>query len=387
MVNKHKDGSLYTEEMTITPVRNVAGEISHFIAIKQDITEWKLSEETRRHLAAIVEHSDYAIFSGDLDGTITSWNAGAQRLYNYAAEEILGRPISVLVPRNRRGELREILKKLQCGEHIQHYETVRLKKGGIPIDVSITVSPIKNDAGQVTGISAIVGDITERKALEQAVVEASSREQRRIGQDLHDGLCQQLTGIGFLWKAIAAREAARALPEAAEVAEISQLITKTIGDARNLAWVLCPVELESNDLGVALKNLGLSMKRLFAISCVVRCQQPVLLADKTVATHLYRIAQEAISNAIHHGKAARVWIHLIWKKNRLTLRIRDNGSGFSKRRGFKEGIGMRSMKYRAQAIGGSLTVESKRGDGTTVACVCTQPRSRFAGESRRHSPG
>jgi signal transduction histidine kinase len=179
----------------------------------------------------------------------------------------------------------------------------------------------------------------------------------------------------------------RALLKTSEVAEISQLIVKTIGEARDLARVLYPVELEGNDLGVALKNLGLSMERLSAISCVVRCQQPVALADKTVATHLYRIAQEAISNAIHQGKAARVWIHLVRKKNKLTLRIRDNGSGFSKRRGFKEGIGMRSMKYRAQVIGGSLTIESKRGTGTTVACVCTRPRSRFAGEGHRHTRG
>lgn len=507
MINKRKDGSLYTEEMTITPVRDAAGGITHFIAIKQDITESKLAEQTRQRLAAIVESSDDAIVSANLDGTITSWNAGAQRLYNYAPEEIVGRSISALIPRNHRGALREILKKLRRGEHIQHYETIRLKKGGIPFDVSISVSPTKNAAGQVVGISAITRDITERKlaevklatlaravesttelicitdlhdrfyfvnpafqraygyteaellgkspqilysshnptplgeifeqtrgggwqgdvvdrrkngtefpvhlstsvikdqtgrviglmgvaqditerkSLERAVVEASSREQARIGQDLHDGLCQQLTGISFLWKTVAESVAGQALPEAAAVAEIAQLITKTIGEARDLAHRLCPVELEHNNLGVALKTLGLSMERQFAVSCVVRCQQPVLLTDKTVAAHLYRIAQEAISNAIHHGKAARVWIHLGWKNDRLTLRIRDNGSGFSKRRGFQEGIGMRSMKYRARAISGLLAIESKRGAGTTVVCVYTERRSRFGGKARRHSSG
>lgn len=386
MVNKRKDGSLYTEEMTITPVRNAAGEITHFIAIKRDITEWKLAEESRRHLAAIVESSNDAIISADLDGIITSWNAAAQRLYNYAPEEIVGRSFFVLTPPNRMGELHEMHKKVQGGENA-HFETVRLRKGGFPVNVSITVSPTKNGAGEVIGTSAIIRDITERKELEEAVVEASSREQRRIGHDLHDGLCQQLTGISLLWKAIAQSKGLRALPEVTEVTEITQLIAKTIGEARDLARGLCPVELERNDLGVALKKLGSLMERLFPVSCVVRCQQSVVLADKTAAAHLYRIAQEAISNAIHHGKAARVWIHITWRKDRLTLRIRDNGSGFSKRRGFKEGIGMRSMKYRAQVIGGSLTVESKRGAGTTVACVYTQPRSRFAGKARRRTLG
>jgi PAS domain S-box-containing protein len=182
LINRRKDGRLYTEEMTITPVRNAAGEISHFIAIKQDVTVWKLIEESRRHLATIVEQSDDAITSGDLDGKFTTWNAAAQRLYNYAAEEILGRPVSVIVPRDRMGELREILEKLQSGEHIQHHETVRLKKGGIPVNVSITVSPIKNDAGQVTGISAITRDITERKCADEALQESNRQLQDALGE-------------------------------------------------------------------------------------------------------------------------------------------------------------------------------------------------------------
>jgi PAS domain S-box-containing protein len=231
IINKRKDGSLYTEEMTIAPVRDAAGEIAHFISIKQDITEWKSAEKSRRHLAAIVETSDDAIVSGDLNGRITSWNAGAQRLYHYAPEEILGRSVSVLIPPNRRREARETLKRIRRGERTQHFETVRLKKGGVPVDVSITVSSIKNDAGRVIGVSAITRDITERKELERAVVEATSREQARIGLDLHDGVCQQLTGIGFLWKTIERSVAAHALPDAAMVVETGQLITKTIREA------------------------------------------------------------------------------------------------------------------------------------------------------------
>jgi hypothetical protein len=275
----------------------------------------------------------------------------------------------------------------QRGGHIQHFEAVRLKKGGVPVDVSVALSPIRDHAGNLTGISAIYRDITERKQLEQAVVEAASREQRRIGLDMHDSLCQRLTGIGFLWQGIAQDIAAGVLPKATEVTQISQLITQAIGEGRDLARMLCPVELEHSDLGVALKDLGLSIKRLFGISCVVRFQQPVPPFDKEVATHLYRIAQEAINNAIHHGKAARVWVYLGSRKNKLTLRIRDNGLGFSKHRGFKEGIGMRSMKYRAQEIGGLLTVEGKRGVGTTVTCVCQPTRLGSGGRDRTPQPG
>ncbi|HUI07519.1 MAG TPA: PAS domain S-box protein [Verrucomicrobiae bacterium] len=385
IINKRKNGSLYTEEMTITPVCNAAGEITHFIAIKQDITEWKLAEESRRYLAAIVESSEDAIVSAALGGTIASWNAAAQRLYNYAAKEILGRSVFTLVPRNRRAEIREIRKKVQGGERLQHYETVRLKKGGFPVDVSVTASAIKDDSGRVIGISTITRDISERKELERAVVEASSQEQARIGQDLHDGVCQELTGIGFLWKAVERSVAERALPDPATVAEIGRLITKTIREARDLARGLCPAELESNDLGVALKSLGSLMERLFAVSCVVRCQQSVLLADKAATTHLYRIAQEAVSNAIRHGQATRIWIRLVWKKNKLTLRIRDNGKGFSKRQAVKRGIGIRSMRYRANLIGSLLAIESQPGAGTIVTCVYTQSSTQPVGKARLHN--
>ena len=366
IVNKRKDGSLYTEEMTITPVRNAAGEITHFVAIKQDVTERQLAAESRQRLAAIVESSDDAIISTDLQSKVTSWNAGAQRLFKYTAKEALGRSISVLFPRNRRDTVKKTPKQLLHGGHIQHFEAVRFKKGGVPVQVSVSLSPIRDDAGNISGISAIYRDITERKDLERAAAEAASREQRRIGLDLHDSLCQELTGISLLWKTVNQSVAAQSLPDAATVREVGRLLVQTIGQARDLAHGLSPVELESNDLGAALKHLGLSTRRLFNVSCVVHCRQRVRLADMTVATHLYRVAQEAVTNAIRHGKADRIWISLGRRKDRLTLRVRDNGSGFSRRRIFKPGMGMRSMRYRAKAIGGLLDVDGGRGTGTTV---------------------
>ena len=384
---RHKDNSWRWIEISGT---NRLGQphVDGIILNYHDITDQKQAENLlqqsaqglQRRLAAIVESSDDAIIGADLDGTITSWNAAAQRLYNYAAEEILGRSVSILIPRNRRSEMREIGKKIRRGGHVQHFETVRLRKDGLPVEVSITMSPIKNDAGQITGVSAIYRDITERKELEQAFVEAGSREQERIEQDLHDEICRQLAGIGLVWKRVEQSVAARSLPSPAVVGQMGRLLARTIGQARGLI----PVDVESNDLSVALKGLGLSMGRIFGISCVVRCQRPVRLANKAVSTHLYRIAQETVGNAIRHGKAARVWIYLGWKNNKLTLRIRDNGSGFSKRQGVKEGMGIRSMRYRTKAVGGSLTLESKRGVGTTVTCVCYHVSLRSG--HRTHPP-
>jgi signal transduction histidine kinase len=238
------------------------------------------------------------------------------------------------------------------------------------------VSPIKNDAGQVIGASVITRDITERKELERAIVEASSREQGRIGQDLHDGLCQQLTGIAYMWKTVADKVAARQLPGATEIAEIGRLIAMIINEAHDLARGLCPVELENNDFGLALKDLAESVERLFGISCTVRCQQPVRLVDKTVALHLYRIAQEAISNAIHHGKAAHVWINFVRKKNEYTLWIRDNGVGFPEEQLCRQGSGISGMRYRARMIGAMLKIERELGGGTRVTCVCSQGKAR-----------
>jgi PAS domain S-box-containing protein len=135
----------------------------------REISETAAGERTRealQRLAAIVESSDDTIISKDLDGTITSWNAAAQRLFGYTAEEVLGRSISVLMPPEQRAEMALILEKIRCGERVDHFETVRLKKSGERVPVSLTVSPIKDAAGRIVGASKIARDITERKKLE-----------------------------------------------------------------------------------------------------------------------------------------------------------------------------------------------------------------------------
>ena len=168
LINRRKDGSLYTEEMTVTPVRDSGGAIANYIAIKQDVTNRKAELEAREFLASIVESTDDAIIGRTPDGAILSWNHGAEVLYGYSAAEVLGRPVSMLVPPEQRGLVQKVTERLKRGETTCQFENVGWTKEGKKFDVLLTVSPIKNAEGQVTAGSAILRDITARKHAEQA---------------------------------------------------------------------------------------------------------------------------------------------------------------------------------------------------------------------------
>jgi PAS domain S-box-containing protein len=172
------DGSPVWVHNSVSTVTDPSGRPKYIVAIVQDITERRQAEQLRSHLAAIVESSDDAVIGKTLDGTIVSWNAGAERIYGYSAEELVGRPISMLVPPNRPDEVPAILERLKRGEHIDHFETVRMRKDGKQIDVSVSISPVSDATGTIIGASAIARDITERKRLEEDRSKLLDWEQR-----------------------------------------------------------------------------------------------------------------------------------------------------------------------------------------------------------------
>ena len=218
-------------------------------------------------------------------------------------------------------------------------------------------------------VVALVRDTTFEKLREKEIVEITSREQARIGQDLHDGLGQQLTGISFLSRALEQKLASRGLSEAAEAAEICRLVVQTLSQTRNLARGLFPVELEGNGLVSALKQLGEQVEDLFQITCPVDCHEGFVIQDRTTALHLFRLAQEAISNSVKHGKAKRVSLSLEQLNGSAVLSISDDGIGFRDKSAPGQGLGLRIMNYRAQKIGGTLDVRSAPSGGVHIRCT------------------
>ena len=153
------------------PLHDAEGRIVGGINMLLDITERKRVEQATGLLAAIVGSSDDAIISKNLDGTITSWNRGAHRMFGYTADEAVGQHITLIIPQDRRDEETHILERLRRGERVEHFETVRVSKSGGPLDISLTISPLKDAAGRVVGASKVAKDITERKRVERAMTE------------------------------------------------------------------------------------------------------------------------------------------------------------------------------------------------------------------------
>ncbi len=211
-------------------------------------------------------------------------------------------------------------------------------------------------------------EMQRRKRLEKEILEISEREQTRIGRELHDSLGQQLTGIAIMGKVLQQRLAAQSPGEAARAGELARLISQAIEETRQLSRGLHPVAMDENGLMTALQSLATTAQSMSGVACSFRCEKPVLVNDVSTAVHLYRIAQEAVSNAIRHGKAKRISISLVAKRNRATLSIVNDGRRFPKRLPRKRGMGLQVMGYRAEVIGGILNIQQEPTGGTRVTC-------------------
>ena len=240
--------------------------------------------------------------------------------------------------------------------------------GGEKHFYDLTVEPVRDPQGGITGITGAAMEVTERKRLEEQILQISEMEQRRIGQDLHDGICQHLAGIELKSQALAQTLEKKAKAQAAQAEQIARHVRDVMGQARSLARGLSPFILEAEGWVPALRELAAHTEELFNVKCSFKSDGPVAIDDAATATHLYRIAQEAVANAIKHGKAGAVEISLTHVNDRIVLAISDNGTGFKPSAHPATGMGLRTMQYRAGRIGATLLVQAPSEGGTRVVC-------------------
>ncbi len=305
-------------------------------------------------------------------GGITDVNPFLVGLLERTRGQFLGKQLWEIGLFQDAGKSKAAFQELQRTGYIR-YENLPLEtKDGRRIEVEFVSNVYQSGGASV--IQCNIRDITTRKhvEMEKAILESSEREQRRIGNELHDGLCQQLTGVALLSKALAQKLAAKVSVNAADAAEITELIKQAIDQTRDLARGLSPVEVEAAGLVPALYKFATATERFFGISCVFAYDEPSAFEHPqalSLSTHLYRIAQEAVNNAIQNGKAKRVVIGLTIIRDRGMLTVRDDGIGVPADMNEKQGLGLRSMRYRAGMIKASLDVQRDLGGaGTIVTC-------------------
>lgn len=346
------------------------GQSPRMVGFCQDVTDRKKAEEALYQLASLVQASEDAIVGKHLDGTIFSWNPGAEKIFGYSAKEMVGDSIAKLIPPECSGELQWILKRLKRGKGLAHHETIRLRKDGTRIAIQLAISPIRNARGKTIGASVLSRDISRLKRLEALVLDISEREQRRIGQDIHDGLNQELSAVVYMCHLLAKNLKAKGASEANDAARIVELMNHVANQARAISRGLLPIKKkEPGGLAAALRKLAEITQMTYEISVGFEGDHRVRIPNTAVATHLYRIAQEATSNAIRHGKADRIGIRLKRLKDHVRMVVEDNGSGLPKRIPKKKGMGLESMNIRARAIGATLTLQRRNSRGTRVECL------------------
>jgi two-component system, NarL family, sensor histidine kinase UhpB len=253
------------------------------------------------------------------------------------------------------------------GTAVRPFEVRARSATGKTLCLEIATAPVKYAEG--AALQSVLRDVTERKRLEEEVIEISRREQRRIGRDLHDTLGQNLTGVGFLSKALEQRLASSDLwQEAKEAERITRLVSQCIAQARAFARGLNPLDLSTDGLVSALEELASNTREIFGISCTFEHGFSRRL-DETVANHLYYIATEAVNNAAKHSGAKQVCIQLKHIHGKVQLTVRDDGVGIPEEALSGDGLGLRIQEYRARLIGARYSVKRQADGGTVMSCL------------------
>jgi PAS domain S-box-containing protein len=344
------------------------GVLGHRVQQQTEIIRQQLKAEAtlKERYEDLFENANDMVFTHDPGGRITSINKAGERLLQRSRQALLSRELLELVADDQRASARQWQDLVLKGAELPAAEWDFVNAAGQRVKLEVGTRLIERDGTRVE-VEGIARDITERRRLEREILEISNREQRRIGHDLHDGVCQQLAGIAYRLSILEDRLRAKSATESSEAEQIGSLINEANSQARSVARGLFPVRLEESGLAAALEELADGISSRFKVDCHFSCKSlPVV--DNEVALHLYFIAQEAGLNAVKHGRATEVRIGLGPAGKQFELTVKDNGKGFDIAAANRTGMGIRIMRYRARVIGASLDLKSEPGSGTQLSC-------------------
>jgi PAS domain S-box-containing protein len=367
-------------------------------------------------LASIVDSSEDAIVSKTLGGVITSWNAGAERLFGYDAKEVIGRPISMLIPADRHDEEMSILARLRQGEKIEHFDTIRLRKDGTAFEISLTISPVRDAEGKIIGASKIARDVTERKRVERDLQESEGRfrtladtldtqvqfrtqelwrrnreilqqseqlqdlsrrlmlaqdeERRRIARELHDSAGQNLAALGMSLTRI--EDDARRNPTrlANSIKDARDLLQDLNTEIRTTSYLLHPPMLDENGLSSALRWYIDGLTERSGLNIELNLQEDLGRLSPEVELAIFRLVQECLTNIHRHSGSKTAAIRIVRDSDKIRAEVQDRGKGMSQERLAEVqnrgvGVGLRGMRERVRQSQGELTINSNQ-LGTTI---------------------
>jgi PAS domain S-box-containing protein len=369
-----------------------------------DLRERKRHEQQLAEQARLLDLSNDAILVRDANERITYWNRGATKTYGYTRQEVLGKVTHNLLKTEHPEPLSKIYEKL-LRDNYWEGELVHTRRDGKRLTVFSRWVLDRDAQGNREYVLETNNDVTRRKEMEIAlqesktlleervrqrtrelrvtnkelrdeiarrrglegeILEISDREQQRLGQELHDGLCQHLTAVAFMARSVGLRLKNHRVIEVKDIEKIAELVNEAAADTRNLSRALHRLDVDAAGLVTALEDLV--DREIWKIPCRLEVKPSFHINDDVAAGHLYRIAREAVINANKHSEAREILVKLERSPQGMALRVIDNGIGFSNGSNLKQGLGFHIMNYRARLFGGSLEIDSPKQGGTRVSC-------------------
>lgn len=379
----HKNGSSLWLEVRAKLIDDPEENRTYCVITLVNIDKLKNTETRLSNSQAIAEAifstSSDAIFTANSEGVILSANKAFSKMFGYGHNELIGENLNLLMPylhdldpKNFSQGYLETEKNNRANEG---KETQGLKKNNLIFPIELSLNEILCSGNQI--LAGIIRDLSKRRELEHRLIEIGNEERRRIGRDLHDGLGQMLTGIRMLADSLARKLHANAVPGAEEVKEIAEMINEADGIARSIARDMVQVEIEKKGLEVAVEELCRKIEKMTGATCKLNIGENFKFENQSRALHLYRIIQEAINNALKHGKATSINIQIFEHDHHISVEIQDDGIGFSDHASDHDGKGIQIMKHRARMMGGNLELLRTENNTTLVRCLIPRSLEQF----------